>query len=180
MALYPKHESGSDDRLDPPIRSFTSRTEYQRVEAVLGDLEINAADRLLCETYSDSAGCYSFRFDALTSSGVDARLGVTHGTEIGPVFQNTAGVGFEVNPFANQGPDFYHMSRIMGLTWAGFITHLDPNVGLQKSNLRWPPYTRQGRQKMIFNGTGAWIDRGELRPAAWEYINSIQHSVLGR
>lgn len=75
MAIYPKPEPGPDDILDPPLRSVTSRAEFQRMESLLGDLEINAADRLLCETYSDSADCYSFRFDALVSSAVDPRRG---------------------------------------------------------------------------------------------------------
>lgn len=93
------------------------------------------------------------------------------------MFQNTAGVGFEINPFADQGPGFYDMSRIMGLTWAEFITNLDPNAGLQESDLQWPPYTRQGRQRVIFNGTGAWVDRDESRQTAWDYINSIQEHI---
>lgn len=65
----------------------------------------------------------------------------------------------------------------MGLTWAEFITNLDPNAGLQESDLQWPPYTRQGRQRVIFNGTGAWVDRDESRQTAWDYINSIQEHI---
>jgi len=116
-------ETGQTTSSHPPIEniSITSRAELTRIEHMLGDLEVNAADRLLCESYAATAGCYSFRFDAVVSSRQDARLGAWHGSEIASVFRNFDGLGFSINPFSGKPDSFHYTSRIMGIAWASFI-----------------------------------------------------------
>ncbi|KAI1756701.1 putative carboxylesterase [Xylaria castorea] len=129
MELYSPIEPGSDDEFEPPIEgiSISSRSEFDRIEQLMGDLSNNAGARLTCESFATATSCYAFRFAAMVSSVYDERLGVRHGAEIGPVFQNFDGVGWDVNPFSGKGEGLRNMSRIMGIMWAGFITSLDPN-----------------------------------------------------
>ncbi|KAI8946262.1 Alpha/Beta hydrolase protein [Xylaria longipes] len=137
MSFYPPLTAGSDDNLDPPIKglSISSRAELERIEQLMGDLAVNAGTRLMCETYAALSVCYSFRFDAMVSSVFDPRLGVRHGDEIGPVFQNFDGIGLDVNPFEGKGDGLRDMSRLIGIMWAGFITELDPNAGLSRDDI---------------------------------------------
>ncbi|KAH7028787.1 putative carboxylesterase, type B [Microdochium trichocladiopsis] len=181
MSHYTARETQPDDLLQPPIKSISSRIDFERIERLSGDLEINAADRLLCERFSLSAGCYTYRFDAPTPSANDPRLGVLHGAEIGPLFQNTAGLGFDQNPFSNQEPGYLKMSRMMGIAWAGFIAELDPNRGLSEFNLSWPLYSLGRKESMIFDSSECRVEReSDQRTRALDYINGIQHTLMLR
>jgi carboxylesterase type B len=182
MQFYPATELGQDEELDPPIKgiSVSSRADFERIEQLLGDMTSNAGARLMCESYSAISKCYAFRFDAIVSSEFDERLGVRHGDEIGPVFQSFDGVGWDTNPFAGKGEGLRQMSHLMGITWAGFITALDPNIGLHRHHLAWPKYSKAARLTMVFNHTGSWVERDERRSEAVDYINSIQQSVFER
>ncbi|KAI1733754.1 putative carboxylesterase [Xylaria scruposa] len=182
MDLYPPVIPGSDDKLEPPIEgiSISSRSEFDRIEQLMGDLSNNAGARLTCESYATITSCYAFIFAATVSSVYDERLGVRHGAEIGPVFQNFDGVGWDVNPFSGKGEGLRHMSHTMGIMWAGFITSLDPNVGLSHGELNWPEYSESARRTMIFHENGSWIEKVDRRSDALEYINTIQHSIFER
>ncbi|KAF7865728.1 hypothetical protein EAF04_005894 [Stromatinia cepivora] len=182
MKYYPPISPDSNDNLEPPIKNIaiSSRAELQRVDQIMGDLTVNAATKLICGSYTAFASCYSFRFDADVPTEFDPRLGVTHGAETGPVFQNVDGIGFNVNPFEGKGEGFHSMSRLVGIMWAGFITSLDPNVGLKDSDPAWPKYSSDMRQRIVFNETGSWVEKEDTRVEALEYINSIQHTVLER
>lgn len=103
----------------------------------------------------------------------DERTGVRHGTEMGPLFQNTQGLGFQVNPFAGKGEDFYQMSHLMGVMWAGFITEMNSNVGLKMGGQRWPEYILDVRERIVFTKSGSWVEGDRSRGAGMEYINSI-------
>ncbi|RYC57963.1 hypothetical protein CHU98_g8257 [Xylaria longipes] len=182
MSFYPPLAAGSDDNLDPPIKglSISSRAELERIEQLMGDLAVNAGTRLMCETYAALSVCYSFRFDAMVSSVFDPRLGVRHGDEIGPVFQNFDGIGWDVNPFEGKGDGLRDMSRLIGIMWAGFITELDPNAGLSRDDPRWTRYSKTTRMQMVFNANGSLLKRDQRRPEALDYINTIQSTVFER
>ncbi|KAI0452495.1 putative carboxylesterase [Xylaria acuta] len=182
MSLYPPIARGSDDEFQPPIDgiSISSSAEFDRIEQLMGDLSNNAGARLTCESYAKITGCYAFRFAATVSSIYDDRLGVRHGAEIGPIFQSFDGVGWDVNPFAGKGEGLRHMSRMMGIMWAGFITSLDPNIGLSQDDLNWPKYSASARRIMVFHENGSWIETGDRRSDALEYINTIQDNIFER
>ncbi|GIC92886.1 uncharacterized protein Aud_009361 [Aspergillus udagawae] len=182
MGLYPPIVPRGDDKLDPPIEgiSISSHAEFERIEQLMGDLANNAGARLMCESYAAFATCYAFRFDAMVSSVYDERLGVRHGAEIGPVFQNFDGIGWDVNPFTGKGEGLRQMSHLIGIMWAGFITAMDPNIGLNQHDPVWPKYSEATRLTMVFNENGSWVEKDERRSEALEYINSVQQSVFER
>ncbi|KAK4034503.1 galactose-1-phosphate uridylyltransferase [Parachaetomium inaequale] len=180
MDLYPPIARQEGGELDPPIESITNMAEFTRIEQLFGDLVINAANRLLCESYAVSTTCYTFRFNALVSHREDRRLGAIHGTEIGPLFQNTDGLGFYDNPFSGKGEGFHHMSHLMGMMWAGFITRLDPNAGFRNEKALWPRFTLQTRYVVVFNESGSLVEQDTARFEAMRYLNEIQHSVFER
>ncbi|KAH1289350.1 hypothetical protein KXW98_007752 [Aspergillus fumigatus] len=182
MGLYPPIVPRGDDKLEPPIEGITisSHAEFERIEQLMGDLSNNAGARLMCESYAEFATCYAFRFDAMVSSVYDERLGVRHGAEIGPVFQNFDGIGWDVNPFTGKGDGLRQMSHLIGIMWAGFITAMDPNIGLDQHDPAWPKYSETTRLTMVFNGNGSWVEKDERRSVALEYINSVAQSVFER
>ncbi len=160
----------------------TSETNFQAVaDKVLGDLDINAGQRALCEAYSHVATCHSFRFDAVPDRGSTRDQFVTHGAEIAPLFQNFDGLGYEHNPFEQVGQGYYDLARLMGLMWASFIAHLDPNTALDVNQTRWPTYSMQYPVNLVLNESGlAWTEPDTYRAEATKLINDAQHGVLDR
>ncbi|GMF78288.1 unnamed protein product [Aspergillus oryzae] len=159
--------------LNPPVGSFTSKELLDRVKNVLGDIEVNAAQRLLCEQFAVSAHCYSYIFNATPAWVQDPRIGVPHGAEIAPLFQNLDGLGFEGNAFLEKSLGYYDMSRLMGTMWAGFITALDPNVGLTRTPYRWPKYDLREPRVFIFSEEDIGLGIPDThRQAAFQYIQA--------
>ncbi|XBQ90683.1 hypothetical protein V6000_006237 [Aspergillus fumigatus] len=154
--------------------------EFEHIEQLMGDLSNNAGARLMCESYTEFTTCYAFRFDAMVSSVYNERLGVRHGAEIGPVFQNFDGIGWDVNPFTGKGDSLRQMSHLIGIMWAGFITVMDLNIGLDQHDPAWPKYSETTRLTMVFNRNGSWVEKDERRSVALEYINSVAQSVFER
>lgn len=178
LSFYP--EDMNTEPLVPAILGFNDLSTYKRVTQVMGDLEYNAAKRLQCGAYSRFTACYSYRFDAIErlSTG-NPYEGARHGSEIAPVFQNFGGLGYEqnMNIFEGRSPDFFEMSKVIGLMWAGFITQLDPNAAFDAET--WPKYNMDHPQNIVFNETGPyWIEEDTVRSNATDYIISIGHAVL--
>ncbi|KAK9424049.1 putative Carboxylic ester hydrolase [Seiridium unicorne] len=179
LSFYP--EGAYTEPLIPPIQGFNDLNTYQRVVQLLGDLELNAAKRLQCGAYSKVATCYSYRFDAVERLTGNPYEGARHGSEIGPVFQNFNGLGYEKdrNIFEGRSPAYFEMSKAIGLMWAGFITQLDPNAAFDGQV--WPKYNVDHPQNIVFNETGPyWIEEDTARSSATDYIISEQASVLNR
>ncbi|KAK9772387.1 putative Carboxylic ester hydrolase [Seiridium cardinale] len=180
LSYYPA--ASRSQPLDPPIKGIEDLDTYNRMETVYGDLERNAAKRLMCDSFSKFTACYSYRFDAVaTLKSKNPHEGVAHSAEIVPVFQNFEGVGFsqEKNPMLGKGKGYIDMSKAIGLMWAGLITHLDPNYAFE--NETWPRSSTRSPQNIVFNETGPyWIEDDNNRRVATDYINSIQHSVLDK
>ncbi|KAI9742906.1 MAG: hypothetical protein M1818_003635 [Claussenomyces sp. TS43310] len=182
LSFYPESMPQSDELFDPPLGSIMERRIFDRIEKVLGDLEINAAQSLACQASSRIATCYSYLFSAMPPRRIDSRLGVTHGAEIGPLFQNFEGLGLEQNPFEDKGESFYNMASLMGTMWAGFIHSLDPNIGLRDPRLLWPKYSIDNPKRFVFReGMLRWeATESDYRSNALKYINSIQHSIFNK
>ena len=187
LSYYPALPPEPHDELEPPIRGITDAQLFDQADTVLGDLELNAARRLMCDAYvRANTTCYSFRWDAVSTlvSG-NPREGVRHSSELGPVFQNIQGDGFlsGENPFEGKDESYFRLTEVVGLMWAGFITNLDPNVGLRRKGVRdpWPEYTVDRPRSIVFNETGPyWVEPDTRRREATDYINSIQHSLLDK
>lgn len=160
--------------------------ESLQASMLIGDLELIAAHRLTCQSFSVQTKCFSFRFDALPSGGdtvlgVDA--GVTHGAEIGPLFQNTEGIGFARNPFLNQSSSYFQMSELMGEMWINFISDLDPNgpSRIDTKRTAWPVYNLQSPQNMVFgNAVPCSTEIDTKRKEGIQYINQINAGLIGR
>lgn len=178
LSFYP--DSPSTESLSPPILGITDLATYNRVERLLGDIEYNAGKRLQCDAYAQDAVCYSYRFDAYQSFDTgNPHEGVVHGAEIVSVFQNFEGLGIEqnTNVLAGRKQEYFEMSRMIGLMWASFIVHLDPNTAFATEV--WPKYSQEQPRSIVFNETGPfWMESDTWRRDATDYINSIQHGVF--
>uniref|UniRef100_A0A093VKE5 Carboxylic ester hydrolase n=1 Tax=Talaromyces marneffei PM1 TaxID=1077442 RepID=A0A093VKE5_TALMA len=183
LSLYPPPQS--DIKSLDFAEGLDNAIFFQAAE-LLGDLVLIASHRLTCETFSKHAKCFSFRFDALASGGdtvLGAASGVTHGAEIGPVFQNTDGFGFKRNPFLNQSQCYFKMSELMGEMWINFITDMNPNGSSERSidDIIWPAYDLQSPLNMVFGDPIPWrTEMDTRRSEAVRYINRINSGVMGR
>jgi len=156
-------------------------------DLVLGDLEIKAGQRALCEAYSQIARCYSLRFDAIPNRRDDQGKPqfVAHGAEIAPLFQNFDGMGWEPghNPFSKASENYYDMARTLGLLWASFITHSDPNTGRKgaEDQVMWLGYSVDRPVNLVLNESGVpWVEPDTYRAEAIKVINEVQHSTLDK
>jgi carboxylesterase type B len=149
----------------------TAQVFAARASALLGDLDINSAQRVLCRQSSQTSRCYSFVFDALPAWVADVSLGAPHGSEIGAVFQN-----------AKEGEGYTKMSVLMGTMWAGFISHMDPMAGLHgKQEVSWPVYHVDKTETLVFDEERrGYTIKDQYREEAMNYISGIMSTVLDK
>jgi cholinesterase len=180
MSFYPETTSKEEQLFDPPLGSINKKSIYDRIEQLYGDLEINAAHKLMCQSFSQLASCYSYLFSSMPLKIYDPRMGIVHGAEMGSFFKDLDGPDLEHDPLWDRGEGFHEMSNLMRTMWAGFISSLDPNTGLKDTRTLWPKYSHVEPQHYIFreNVSGCEIERSGYRSDAIEYINQIQHSVF--
>lgn len=177
------YETLSDREIRPVLTSDITEKQDSAylLMALFGDIAMNAAQRLVCESFSRTASCYNFIFGGIPSWNTNTNLGATHGSEIAPLFQNFEGLGFEQNPFAGKGEGYRGMSRLMGTMWAGFISSLDPMAGLSRSPYRWPRYDTLDPGVFVFDETSTGrLIRDDYRSDAMSYLNEIQSSTFDR
>ncbi|KAH8893448.1 putative carboxylesterase, type B [Thozetella sp. PMI_491] len=176
LSHYPA--ANTQEQLDPPIQSVTDADVYRRADAVLGDIEINAGTRLTCKAYSQASSCYSYRWDTPKNfkSG-NPEEGSRHGAELEVVFQN-----FQDSWSQHRQPGYYEMASTVGLMWAGFITSLDPNIGIAtKGTSFWPKYSAKHPQNIVFNETELfWVEEDDQRRPGTDYISTILASILDK
>ncbi|KAJ5927345.1 carboxylesterase [Penicillium verrucosum] len=181
LSLYPLSNNGTES--SDFVAGLHDDIFFQAA-ALIGDLELISSHRLTCETFARYASCFSFRFDAVPSGGdtdLGPAAGVTHGAEIGPVFQNIEGVGFLRNPFLDQSLAYFMMADLIGVMWINFITTLDPN-GPSKAEtaIRWPAYDLERPQNIVFSDSvPSFTELDTARSEAIQYINQI-NGVVGR
>ena len=170
LSYYP--ESGVAEPLEPPIGSISDKNTFERVKKVIGDIEMNAAQRLVCGSFSTSATCFNFIFNVTPAWQRDSRVGVPHGAEIASLFQNLDGLGFDRNSLHGKGPGYYEMSSLMGTMWAGFITTLDPNAVLKQGVYNWPRYESVNRHTLVFDEVNVGLTiQDTYREDALRYIS---------
>jgi carboxylesterase type B len=166
--------------LDPPIASIREKSAYDRIEKLFGDMEMNAAHRLLCESFSQAATCYAYRFDAIAGDAEDPRRGVVHSSEVDAVLQLSETAGYRHrSSFYGKSQAYYDLASLMSTMWAGFIVTLDPNAGLDGD--LWPKYKPDKPQNIVFNETGPfWTENNTDadRVAAMAYLGDIMQGIL--
>jgi hypothetical protein len=72
------------------------------------------------------------------------------------VFDNTNGMGYDVNPFAGKPATYVSLANYMSASWASFISDLDPNAWLggysRSSTPEWPCYDNNKPQNIVWDG----------------------------
>jgi len=110
-----------------------------------GDSVFIANRRLTCQTWA-AAGvpAYCYRFNA-RAAGSSWQGGVGHFQEVAFVFDNTNGVGYATNPFANLSQSYLDLASLMSKSWVSFVVDQDPNSYRASQGYaslgQWPVYT---------------------------------------
>lgn len=116
--------------------------QWKRMVAFYGDLIFHAGRRLMVEAYARAAvPVYSYRFNVLVNGNL-AQQGSNHFKEVGFVFHNTKGDGYNQpgglqNPFGGKGPEFFQLADLMSGMWVSFITGGDPNGYSSNITRKW-------------------------------------------
>lgn len=134
--------------------------QWKRMVAFYGDLIFHAGRRMMAEAYASAgATVYSYRFNVLVNGNL-AQQGSNHFKEVGFVFHNTKGDGYNqpggsLNPFGGKGPEFFELADIMSGMWVAFITSGDPNTyqnySSRSSCSKWPLYTLDSPSNVVFD-----------------------------
>ncbi|KAI0142012.1 lipase 2 [Pestalotiopsis sp. NC0098] len=134
--------------------------QWKRMVAFYGDLIFHAGRRLMVEAYARAAvPVYSYRFNVLVNGNL-AQQGSNHFKEVGFVFHNTKGDGYNQpgglqNPFGGKGPEFFQLADLMSGMWVAFITSGDPNGYhsnfTRSSCSKWPVYTLDSPRNIVFD-----------------------------
>lgn len=139
-----------DYRPGPPFGA-----QFRRSSAYYGDAVFIASRRYTCQTWAKAGiNAYCYRFNTLPT-GLPPFIGVTHFQEVAWVFDNTAGLGYDVNPFAGQPQSYVELATLMSSSWASFIAELDPNSWRKswsrKGTPEWPKYKGKAPQDIVFD-----------------------------
>ena len=169
-----------------PLFSPTTGFEYRRTSAYAGDEVFIANRRLTCATWAaNSVPAYCYRFNA-RPNGIPPEVGVTHFQEVAFVFNNVQGLGYAVNPFADRGPSYANLSKLMSCSWASFVHDLDPNSFRSSSVGKdivgqaapWPTYGNGSQAMNIVwdANVTSFAERDDFRAKGIDLIN--QNSLL--
>lgn len=124
---------------------------------------------------------YGYSFDVVVN-GMPGSTAATHFQEVAFVFDNTDGLGYATNPFANTTAAFPALAKTMSTAWVNFVTGLDPNGpnGLGITGLEaWPVYNASAGggvgKELIFdvNGSYAAWDNYRAEGIQWMIDNSL-------
>lgn len=129
---------------------------------------------------------YSYRFD-VTVNGIPTVTAATHFQEVAFVFDNTLGVGYDVNPFGgNNSAAFPALAKTMSNAWVNFVTGLDPNgpQGLGIPGLpAWPVYnvTSGGGvgKNVVFDAAGSYAEWDDYRAEGINWLIENSLSLFG-
>lgn len=119
----------------------------------------------------------------LTDSPTTVQSGSGHFQEVAFVFDNTNGIGYATNPFANKPESFKALAKTMSRAWANFFVSLDPNGSSGVEGLSWPAYDiRYGGgvgQGIVFDETKSYVEMDSWRAEGinWYIENAL--SVFG-
>lgn len=114
-------------------------------------------------------------------------IGAVHFSEVAFVFYNLNGVGYAINPFANESDAFPHLAKIMSDAWINFVVRQDPNsaqgVGLS-GNASWPVYNASagggvGQNIVWSTKHGNYIEFDSFRAEPINWMLDLSLSVFG-
>lgn len=152
--------------------------EFRRTSAYAGDAIFIGPRRLTCQTWA-AAGldAYCYRFNGYPD-GLTAYTGVTHFQEIGFVFDNIMGVGYDVspNPFANRSAAYPALAQLMSNSWASFIATGNPNMWREtNTNISlWPVYNTANPMNMVWESNiTSHTEVDDFRAQGIATINSL-------
>jgi cholinesterase len=142
---------------------------------------MHANRRKQCEAWAANslpAYCYRFNVHANDDPYID---GVQHFEEVSFVFYNTQNLGYHSGaPFSGVPASYYALSQMMTSMWASFIHDLDPNTGINNSDIHWAPYDHASPGNFVFDANvTSYMEADTWRKAGIDYINSIP-LVYGR
>jgi carboxylesterase type B len=175
-AVYPDIPAIGIPELFTDLPGPTVGAQFKRVAALAGDQVFISGRRMTNQQFTRyNVTNYAYRFDTLPS-GIPDLYGVAHFQEVAFVFDNTLGLGYEVNPFQGKPQSYYTLSKIMSCMWVSFIHDLDPNNHGQKDVPRWPVYVNgaggaaisgnggDGKDFVFHaNGTGSYVESDTWR-----------------
>jgi carboxylesterase type B len=146
----------ADHRPSPPFGA-----QFRRSSAYYGD----ASRRYTCQTWAKAdLSAYCYRFNTLPT-GLPPSIGVTHFQEVAWVFENTAGLGYDVSPFAGQPQSYFDLATLMRSNWASFINDLNPNSWVEswsrKATPEWPKYTTRSPKDIVFDANVPALTKSE-------------------
>ncbi|KAH7342187.1 Alpha/Beta hydrolase protein [Rhexocercosporidium sp. MPI-PUGE-AT-0058] len=156
-------------------------TQARRLFAYFGDITVIAPRRASSLAWSASnVPSYAYRFD-VTVNGIPRSSGATHFQEVAFVFNNTLGIGYATNPFANTTRAFEDLAVQMSRSWVAFVTTLDPNNhGLQGVN-SWPVYNATTGEDFVFTvNSSSFAEPDTFRAEAISWISENALGVYGR
>ncbi|KAL9080662.1 MAG: hypothetical protein Q9157_000638 [Trypethelium eluteriae] len=172
---------GADEGLGNITLPAPFGAEYRRSSAYFGDAVMIAPRRYTCQqwaTFNLTAYCY--RFNAIPT-GVPWTSGVTHFQEVAFVFDNTEGLGYTINPFANKSEAYLKLASLMSKSWASFIFDQEPNnwpgrdsYALNSSSVApWPRYDTANPMNMVWDANRtSYPEPDTFRKAGIALINS--------
>lgn len=124
---------------------------------------------------------YSYVFD-VTVNGIPDFIAATHFQEVAFVFDNTLGLGYAQNPFANESDAFPALAKTMSNAWVNFVVGLDPNgaKGLGIAGVdAWPVYNASEGggvgKNIVFSINGSFTERDNYRAEGIEWM--IENSL---
>ncbi|KAF3207578.1 hypothetical protein TWF106_011713 [Orbilia oligospora] len=189
LTLYPADVS------IPPAENFTGQDDgtslpengpaYHRAAAFVGDYMFIANRRHTAEILaSQNVPVWSFRFRAVPN-GLPAYSGAGHFAEVGFVFHNLNGDGYD-GPYDNGNPlggpkaaEYAGLANFVCRSWIRFIAHRDPRVGTSSSDVKWVPYGHgSGKRQIVFDiisTGGSYIETDDYRKEGIAFMN--EHSL---
>lgn len=150
--------------------------QFKRVATYHSDRTQIAPRRWTCQTWAARGlPVYCYRFDTkpLTTPVYN---GVAHFDDIPYVFGNTAGRGYEVNPFAGAPKRYFELAEEMPRRWIAFIASGNPNV---KGLPAWSTYGAL-QHSLVFEGnvTKSWVERDIFRKKGMDALYSVVDELL--
>ncbi|CAN8098798.1 unnamed protein product [Discula destructiva] len=190
LAVYPNIQAVGIPAIDkfPAIVSgdeiaTSLGLQYRRTAAYYGDIMMHYIRRRANIVWSNAGlPSYSYRFD-VTVNGIPEYTAATHFQEVAFVFNNTQGLGYTTNPFANTTDAFHALAKGMSAAWVNFVTGLDPNgpAGSAIPGLdAWPVYnvTSGGGvgKNVVFDIAGSYPEWDNYRAEGiqWMIENSLE------
>ncbi|KAI1495428.1 Alpha/Beta hydrolase protein [Biscogniauxia marginata] len=156
----------------PPDYPYGS--QFKRVAAFAGDVQQHSGRRLTAESYvGASVPVYSYMWNVHVN-GISEIYGATHFQEVAFVFNNTQGLGYSVDPFANKPETFKELADMMSKMWVSFIHSGNPNLrDDSRQCATWPQYTPDNPNNFVFdvNVTNlSYVDTDDYRKPGISYL----------